>query len=198
MFFFLFWWWMELRWVFKKVEKFFSLLSLKSFFFVHIASTNSPFWVCWFWGEKNIDIVHIRVYRAITDQDGFCQRKRCENTFQNRNNIFRTTTPSSSMNGISKKNSEFGLWRILGCERPEEGGYHISMTPEYFHFTFSPSVKSVEKPGPTAQPGESIIWENTFKIAQNQHFQRWKNSKKQRLLNVFRHVAVILASKRVK
>ena len=73
-FFFLFWWWMELRWVFKKVEKFFSLLSSKSFFFVHIASTNSPFWVCWFWGGKNIDIVYIWVYRAITDQDGFCLR----------------------------------------------------------------------------------------------------------------------------
>ncbi len=106
---------------------------------------------------ENIDILRIRVYRAITDQDGFCQRKRCENTFQNRNNIFRTTTPSSPMNGVSKKISDLGLWRILGCGRVKEGGYDISMTPKYFHFTFSPSVKSVEKPGPTAQPGESII-----------------------------------------
>ena len=160
----------------KSREIFFTTL-FEIVFFVHIASTNSPFWVCWFWGGKNIDILYIWVYRAITDQDGFCPRKRFENTFQNRNNIFRTTTPSSPMNGISKKNSELGLWRILGCGRVKEGGYDISMTPKYFHFTFSPSVKSVEKLSATAQPGESIIWENTFKIAQNQHFQRWKNSK---------------------
>ena len=110
-----------------------------------------------FGGGKNIDIAHIRVYRAITDQDEFCPRKRCENTFQNRNNIFRTTTPSSPMNGISKKNSKLGSRRILGCGRPEEGGYHISMTPKHFHFTFSPSVKNVSKPGPTAQPVENIV-----------------------------------------
>ena len=61
------------------------------------------------------------------------------------------------MNGISKKNSELGLWGILGCGRPEEGGYHISMIPQHFHFTSSPSVKSVEEPGPTAQPVENIV-----------------------------------------
>ena len=177
MFFFVFWWWMELRWVFKKVEKFFSLLSLKSFFSSISHQESHHFAFVDFGGGKNIENAHIRVYRAITDQDEFCPRKRCENTFQNRNNIFRTTTPSSPMNGISTKNFELGPWRILGCGRPEEGGYHISMTPKHFHFTFSPSVKNVSKPGPTAQPVESIIGENTPKISQNQHFQRWKNSK---------------------
>ncbi len=143
--------------MFKKVEKFFSLLSLKSFFLSISHQESHHFAFVDFGGGKNIDIAHIRVYRAITDQDEFCPRKRCENTFQNRNNIFRTTTPSSPMNGISKKNSELGLWRILGCGRVKEGGYDISITPKYFHFTFSPSVKSVEKLSATAQPGESTI-----------------------------------------
>ena len=143
--------------MFKKVEKFFSLLSLKSFFSSISHQESHHFAFVDFGGGKNIDIAQIRVYRAITDQDEFCPRKRCENTFQNRNNIFRTTTPSSPMNGISKKNYELGLWRILGCGRVKEGGYDISITPKYFHFTFSPSVKSVEKLSATAQPGENII-----------------------------------------
>ena len=77
-----------------------------------VASRKSPKLRLLILRGKNIDILYNRVYRATTDRDGFWPRKSVENTFQRRDNIFRTTTPSSAMNGISKKNPDLGLWML--------------------------------------------------------------------------------------